>query len=92
MSEMSLSLEEISTLGEKFYNEHLKNSLEESHRGQYAVIDVEGRDYEIDADRLLAVEKAQKRFGQKLFYIIQVGASKNPDVNFYSRKDYAWNI
>jgi len=27
--------------------------------------------------------------GEKLFYIIQVGTSENPSVNFISKKDYA---
>ena len=66
------SLEEITKLGEKFYTETLKAKLEKENMGQYVVIDVEQKQYRIDADRLVAVEKARKDFGDKLFYIIHI--------------------
>ena len=66
-----LSLEDISRLGEKFYTEKLKEKLEKEHKGKYAVIDVEKGKYYIDADRLMAVEKAEKESRDTLFYIIQ---------------------
>ena len=86
-----LSLEEISKLGEKFYTEKLKEKLEKENMGQYAVIDTEQGKYYIDADRLVAVEKARKEAGDKLFYIIQIGSIQNPGMNF-SAKKYAWNF
>ena len=86
-----LSLEEISKLGEKFYNENLKEKLERDNMGQYVVIDVEQRKHYIDADRLVAVEKARKESSDKLFYIIQIGSVQNPSMNF-SAKKYAWNF
>ena len=85
------SLEEITRLGEKFYTETLKTKLEKENMGQYVVIDVEQKKYQIDADRLIAVEKARKEFGDKLFYIIQIGSVQNPGMNFTSKK-YAWNF
>lgn len=84
-----LSLEEITKLGEKFYTEELKFSLESRYMGQYAVIDVEQKKYQIDSDRLVAIEKARKEFGDKLFYMIQIGSSKNSSNN-YTTKKYAW--
>ncbi len=86
-----LSLEEISKLGEKFYVEELKNKLEKDYLGQYAVIDVEQKKYQTNPDRLIAVEKAKKEFGDKLFYIIQIGNTQNPSLNF-SAKKHAWNF
>lgn len=59
--------------------------------GKYVVIDVERKEYEVDADRLIAVEKARKTFGDKLFYIIQIGNTQNPSLNFIAKK-YAWNF
>lgn len=85
------SIEEISKLGEKFYNDELKDSLEKQYMGQYVVIDVEQKKYQIDPDRLVAVEKARKEFGDKLFYIIQIGSARNPNSNFVSKK-YAWRF
>ncbi len=85
------SLEEILKLGEKIYTEELKDNLEKKFRGQFVVIDVEKRKYKIDADRLIAIEKAKKMFGDKLFYIIQIGNIQSPSTNF-SEKKYAWNF
>lgn len=86
-----LSLEEITKLGEKFYTEELKEKLEKDNMGQYVVIDVEQNKYQTDADRLIAIEKATKDFGNKLFYIIQIGGSRSESSNFFSQK-YAWNF
>lgn len=85
------SLEEITKLGEKYYAEELKAKLERENMGQYVVIDVEQKKYQVDADRLVAVEKARKEWGDKLFYIIQIGSIQNPSMNFTAKK-YAWNF
>lgn len=90
-SNQPIPLEEISKLGEKFYNEELRISLEKQYMGQYVVIDVEQKKYQIDPDRLVAVEKARKEFGDKLFYIIQIGNTQNPSSNFVAKK-YAWHF
>jgi hypothetical protein len=90
MKNKSLSLEEIIKLGEKFYLEELKEKLEEEKIGQYIVIDVEEKKYFVDPDRLVAVQKAQEESGNKLFYILQIGNVKNPNINF--AKKYAWNF
>ncbi|MCR4314681.1 MAG: hypothetical protein NUV84_05585 [Candidatus Uhrbacteria bacterium] len=86
-----LSLEEITKLGEKLYSEEYKELFEKEYMGQYAVIDVEQKKYQIDPDRLVAIDKAKKDFGDKLFYIIQIGNSQIPSSN-YSEKKYAWNF
>jgi len=86
-----LSIEDISKLGGKFYLEELKDNLEKQYKGQYAVIDVEQKKYQVDPERLVAVEKAKKEFGDKLFYIIQIGDAQIPSLNF-SVKKYAWNF
>lgn len=91
MDNKSLSLEEITKLGEKFYNEELRSSLEKQHMGQYVVIDVEQKKYQVDPDRLVAIEKAIKEFGDRLFYIVQIGSIQNPRLNYTSKK-HAWNF
>jgi len=87
----NLSPEEIVKLGEKFYLEEIKDIVEKQYMGQYAVVDVEQKKYKLDPDRLIAIEKAKKEFGDKLFYIIQIGGSQNPSLN-YCAKRYAWNF
>ncbi len=87
----NLSLEDISRLGEKFYLDELKNKLESESLGQYVVIDVENKDYHVDADRLVAINKAQEKFGNKLSYIAQVGMLKQSTMNYVSNsKKHAW--
>ena len=90
-NKQQLSLEDISKLGEKFYTEKLKEKLEKENLGQYVVIDVEQGKYYVDSDRLVAVDKATKEFGNKLFYIVQIGNVQHPSMNF-SAKKYAWNF
>ena len=87
----SLSVEEIIKAGEKFYFDELKEKLEKENMGQYAVIDVEQKKYHVDPDRLVAIQKAEKDFGEKLFYIVQVGSLKHPSMNVMIKK-YAWNF
>lgn len=87
----NLSLEEITKIGQKFYVEELKMKLEEKHMGEYVVIDVDEKKYKIDADRLAAVEKARKEYGEKLFYIVQIGSDAISSIN-YTEKEYAWDI
>jgi len=85
------SLEEITRAGEKFYLEELKDKIEEKYMGQYVVIDVEEKKYQIDSDRLVAVDKARREYGDKLFYIVQIGNNQSSNVNFKEKK-YAWNF
>src|SRR5919198_2430957 len=85
----SPSVEEIIRAGEKFYFDELKEKLEKESMGQYAVIDVEQKQYRVDADELVAIQKAQQDFGNKLFYIVQVGTLKHPTMNFMTEK-HAW--
>jgi hypothetical protein len=87
----SPSVEEIIRAGEKFYFGELKEKLERDNMGQYAVIDVEQKKYRVDPDELVAIQKAQKDFGDKLFFIVQVGSLKHPSMNFMTEK-YAWNF
>jgi len=90
-TKQQLSLEDISKAGEKFYAEKLKEKLEKENMGQYVVIDVEQEKYHINADRLMALEKAMKEFGNKLFYIVQIGNVQHPSINFNAKR-YAWNF
>ncbi len=86
-----LSPEEISRLGDKFYFDELREILERDHKGEYVVIDVANKRYVVDADKLHAIEKAEKEFGKHLFYIIQIGNLQKPLTNF-KKHMYAWQF
>ena len=87
----SPSVEEIVRAGEKFYFDELKEKLESENMGQYAVIDVEQKQYRVDPNELVAIQKAQQDFGNKLFFIVQIGNLKYPSTNFMTKK-YAWDF
>jgi len=86
-----MSLEDLSRLGEKYYTEELKDTLEKEHMGEFAVIDVEQKKFKVNSDRLAAIEEAKREFGDKLFFIVQIGSTQSPNRNFSAQK-YAWNF
>lgn len=87
---MNYSPEEIAKLGEAFYFQELKDKLEKEHMGEYVVIDVEKKDYVVNKDKLAALEEAEKKFGEKLFSIIQIGNIQKT-IN-YRNSSYAWKF
>lgn len=86
-----LSPEEVSRLGEQFYFDRLKDKLEKKHTGKYVVIDAAQKAYVLHADELRAIEDARKRFGDQLFFIVQVGTLQRPAAHFRDTH-YAWKF
>lgn len=80
----------ILTDGEAFYFESLKNKLEKNNFGEYLVIDVDSKQYVLNKNKIEAIDEAERKFGKKLFYIVQVGYLDEPTVNFRERKNVAW--
>ena len=87
---INYSPEEIAKLGESFYFQELKDKLEKEHMGEYVVIDVVKREYAVSKDKLVAIEEAKKKFGAKLFCIIQVGSIQK--IINYKNSNYAWKF
>ncbi len=69
------SLEEIIRLGEQIYFDK-KDELERKHNGKFVVIDVDSGDYVINEDKTTAIQEAEKKHPEKLFFIAQVGNLK----------------
>lgn len=86
-----ISLEELARLGREFYFKELQDVLEKDFMGQFAVLDVEQKKYTVDPNQLEAIKKARKEFGEKLFYIVQIGDFRRPAGNF-SPERYAWHF
>ncbi len=72
--------------------EELKNTLEKEHNGEFLVIDVEAKQYVINPDKYEALEEAKKRFGEKLFLIIQIGTLQRPETNYVNTQRYGWHF
>ena len=83
---------ELAALGENIYF-NKQNELEKSSLGQFAVIDIDSKEIFIDSDKLTAIQKAQSKYPNKLFYIVQIGnlkQSSNSELN--EVKKYGWSF
>lgn len=86
------SPQEIVQLGEQIYFEK-KDELEKRYNGQFAIIDVDSKDIVIDSDKLKAIQKAQKKHPEKLFYIVEIGNLKQPISSPINEiRKYAWPL
>jgi hypothetical protein len=73
---MSTALRDIDLIierGKRIYEERLARDLEPQHNGKYIVIDVDTGDYELDANRLAASDRAAAKHPGKVFYATRVG-------------------
>ncbi len=74
------SLDYISNTGIEYYLQELKDKLEKTAKGKYLVLEVESKKYFIDDDLLNAIECAEQKFPDKLFFIVQIGTLQEPFV------------
>jgi hypothetical protein len=68
--------EDSQAIGERaqhLYEEKIRPHVELAHRGEFLVLDTETGDYEVDADRHCALERAEARRPGGEFYILRVG-------------------
>ena len=70
--ELRRSPEEIARLGEAIY-ERIREQVEEKHRGEVVLIEVESGDYFIAPTLAEAYEKASRAHPGKLFYARRIG-------------------
>lgn len=64
---------ELSRRGQAYYDEHLRGKLEPAHNGEFLVLDVETGDYELDTSQIAALDRAEARHPDSVFYILRVG-------------------
>lgn len=86
------SLDDILRSGERLYLDRFKGELEADHMDAYAVIDTEAEEYVVHENKLRAIELAKEKFGDKLFYTVQVGSLDKPSVNYRATQNVAWNF
>ncbi|NQT88090.1 hypothetical protein HQ560_15090 [bacterium] len=65
--------EELARKGQKHYDTFLRTQLEPAHRGEYLCLDVESGDYEVDANQLVAMQRARARHPGAVHYIVRIG-------------------
>lgn len=65
--------EEIAKSGEEFYQKELKNKLEPGENGKYVAIEIESQQYFIGVTKEEALDRAQKVFPDKIFFVRRIG-------------------
>lgn len=64
--------DEIVDKGQRIY-ETIKDRLEPEHKGEIVAIETESGDYFLARRVIEAIEKARKRYPDKVFYVARVG-------------------
>jgi len=64
--------DEIVEKGQKIY-EAIKDKLEPEHKGELVAIEVETGDYFLGRRVIEAIEKAKRKYPDKVFYVARVG-------------------
>jgi hypothetical protein len=65
---------EIVQRGQDLYDQRIRAQVETRHPGQFLVLDIETGDYEIDADDVIAVQRAKTKHPEAAFYIVRIGS------------------
>lgn len=81
--------EQITKLGEEYYFSKLQKKLEPADNGKFIVLDVESKDYCINSDLMVAINEAQKKHPNSLFYIAPIGLISRPTMSNFQ---YAWQF
>ena len=85
----SLNPDEVTRTGQEIYLKELKDALEQSHLGEYVVIEVKTKKYFVNSDLVTAIQKAKKEFPDSLFFIVQIGKLRPPSIQ-QKKESYAW--
>ena len=74
MPDSSYNTDDIARRGREIYEQRIQSHVEAERTGEFLILDVDSADYEIDADRLQAIERLKARRPAGQFYIIAIGA------------------
>ena len=66
-------MSEISELGKRFYDEHLKSILEPQENGKFVAIEPESEQYFIGQTDVEAAKKGKDVFPQKILFLARIG-------------------
>jgi hypothetical protein len=73
MAKLPKDPEAFARRAEDYYVRALRAKLEPKHVGKYLVIDVDSGDYELDVDEVAALQRAEAKHPDRIFYIMRVG-------------------
>ena len=64
---------EIMQRGEALYAHAIRSKVEDKHRGEFLVLDIETGNYEIATDELVALDRLQCRSPDAVLYVLRIG-------------------
>jgi hypothetical protein len=73
MKDVLPSADDIVIRGKRVYDEKIRATLEPSHKGQIALINIDTGEFEVDRDHFAALRRAQARWPNTVFYAVRVG-------------------
>lgn len=85
--------EEVAFKGDGIYKNKLKSRLEPRDNGKFVAIEVISEDYFVGDSILEALEKAKKKYPNKLFHTIKIGYRGVFKMGGYAKKGlaYGWD-
>jgi hypothetical protein len=69
------SKEELARRGDAIYDKEIRPQLKAGDEGKFAAIDIESREFAIDADELKACHKLRKRIPDAQIWMVRVGSA-----------------
>ena len=75
MDEPVLNPAMVAEMGEKIYQNKLKDKLEKDYLGKFAAIDVESEDHFVADTAEDALAKAKAKYPNKVFYLVKIGSA-----------------
>ena len=73
--------------GQRFYDEHLRGSLEPEHSGRYVAIEPESGRYFLADTGTEALLEARRALPESLFYLARVGHAAADTLSGYGRRN-----
>lgn len=81
------TVDELVESGQRFYDEHLRNSLELEHTGRYVAIEPASGRYFLGDTGTQALLDARQVLPEGLFYLARVGHSAADTLSGYGRRN-----
>jgi hypothetical protein len=81
------AVDELVESGQRFYNEHLRQSLEPQHTGRYVAIEPGSGRYFLADTGTEALLDARQALPESLFYLARVGHSAADTLSGYGRRN-----
>lgn len=73
MPDADFDREEFARRGQEYYDRCLRARLEPDYDGQFLALEVETGEYEVDCDRMAAMNRAKAKHPGSVFYLVRIG-------------------